>query len=686
MTTTVTAQIQLRRDTASNWISNDPILALGEIGYETDTQKQKIGDGATSWSLLDYYYRGDAQYAPIANGVTNGDSHDHSGGDGAQIAYSGLSGLPTLGSAAATDSTAYEAAGAIATHAALTTTHGISSFGATLVDDSDAATARSTLGLGTAATTASTDYATAAQGSTADTAIQPGDDAADLGSASATDGYVLTADGVGGSAWEAIVPTIEIVAPATYYSVVGVEASIWFSSLLKEVDGTVLLNWNVSGSVGKHIEDRWTHTPTDTTGNGTTLTVSIYTPQGSLITSHNFLYKVAAANEVANIILLYIGDSTVASTQILGDLADYATADTDLTLTLIGTQDTGTYPNEGYSGSSISWHYSNASSPFVSAGLFNFANYLSVNSFTAPNAVVIQLGTNDVFSKTTDSEVLSTAATAITQLSDMISQITTANPLAIVLLNLVIRPSSQTAMGDSYGVGQTEWRYKRNTQLWNKAMIDYAWPSSVVINPVNLNIDTTNGMANGVHPNDTGYQDIADAVYAALKNLAENFRLEAQPYIDWWNSAYNYATLPSIKTYGSLSGTVLTSTHLAYAYEGVQLLYSASIKCRYKIKVTAIKGLGVTSGYIGILLWNSGTAVSYDLPSGSDGLFTVYIGNLNRRGSISSDSWTVFETEIDLTSAPDFTHIAIHGSGNPSGPTEGIKIDLAGTAVWRILD
>ena len=43
----------------------------------------------------------DATYAPIAKGVTNGDAHDHSGGDGAQIAYSTLAGLPTLGDAAA---------------------------------------------------------------------------------------------------------------------------------------------------------------------------------------------------------------------------------------------------------------------------------------------------------------------------------------------------------------------------------------------------------------------------------------------------------------------------------------------------------------------------------------------------------------------------------------------------------
>ena len=47
----------------------------------------------------------------------------------------------------------------------------ISAFGKTLVDDTDAATARTTLGLGTAAITAATDYATAAQGTTADNAL-----------------------------------------------------------------------------------------------------------------------------------------------------------------------------------------------------------------------------------------------------------------------------------------------------------------------------------------------------------------------------------------------------------------------------------------------------------------------------------------------------------------------------------
>ena len=51
----------------------------------------------------------------------------------------------------------------------------VSTFGGTLIDDADAAAARTTLGLGTAATTAATDYATAAQGALAASATQPGD-------------------------------------------------------------------------------------------------------------------------------------------------------------------------------------------------------------------------------------------------------------------------------------------------------------------------------------------------------------------------------------------------------------------------------------------------------------------------------------------------------------------------------
>ncbi len=53
MTTTV-ARIQLRRDTAANWVISNPTLAAGETGVETDTKRFKIGDGSTTWTNLTY--------------------------------------------------------------------------------------------------------------------------------------------------------------------------------------------------------------------------------------------------------------------------------------------------------------------------------------------------------------------------------------------------------------------------------------------------------------------------------------------------------------------------------------------------------------------------------------------------------------------------------------------------------
>lgn len=51
-------QIKLRRDTAANFTSKNPVLGIGEPAYETDTKKLKIGDGATVYNNLDYFAGG----------------------------------------------------------------------------------------------------------------------------------------------------------------------------------------------------------------------------------------------------------------------------------------------------------------------------------------------------------------------------------------------------------------------------------------------------------------------------------------------------------------------------------------------------------------------------------------------------------------------------------------------------
>lgn len=48
-------RMQQRRGTAAQWTSGNPTLASGEIGFETDTGKFKLGNGTSTWTQLNYF-------------------------------------------------------------------------------------------------------------------------------------------------------------------------------------------------------------------------------------------------------------------------------------------------------------------------------------------------------------------------------------------------------------------------------------------------------------------------------------------------------------------------------------------------------------------------------------------------------------------------------------------------------
>ena len=57
-------RIQIRRDTAANWALANPVLAIGELGFETDTLKLKIGSGTETWNTLSYVLDATAYATP----------------------------------------------------------------------------------------------------------------------------------------------------------------------------------------------------------------------------------------------------------------------------------------------------------------------------------------------------------------------------------------------------------------------------------------------------------------------------------------------------------------------------------------------------------------------------------------------------------------------------------------------
>jgi len=79
-------RIQLRRDTAANWTSNDPTLAEGEAGFETDTGFLKIGDGTTAWTSLAYFTGPDVA---TGDGTTGGAASAGAGSQYVEITVAG---------------------------------------------------------------------------------------------------------------------------------------------------------------------------------------------------------------------------------------------------------------------------------------------------------------------------------------------------------------------------------------------------------------------------------------------------------------------------------------------------------------------------------------------------------------------------------------------------------------------
>ena len=94
-------QIQMRRDTATNWTSAGPTLAAGEWGLETDTLKFKIGDGTTAWASLAYSSL-PSGVLQLSGGAMTGPITTNSTFDGRDVAADGATAdaaLPKAGGA-----------------------------------------------------------------------------------------------------------------------------------------------------------------------------------------------------------------------------------------------------------------------------------------------------------------------------------------------------------------------------------------------------------------------------------------------------------------------------------------------------------------------------------------------------------------------------------------------------------
>jgi len=48
----MSTKIQIRRGSSADWASNNPVLSIGELGYDVTNNILKIGNGSNTWSTL----------------------------------------------------------------------------------------------------------------------------------------------------------------------------------------------------------------------------------------------------------------------------------------------------------------------------------------------------------------------------------------------------------------------------------------------------------------------------------------------------------------------------------------------------------------------------------------------------------------------------------------------------------
>lgn len=335
-------------------------------------------------------------------------------------------------------------------------------------------------------------------------------------------------------------PAPELVIPPTIYACEGRECNVYFENLHLGASSVWEHDVTTTSSVGKQQSERFTWIPSGS-ATASTLTVDVYNPRnGVKVLTKTANLRAAAASAATGITrkLIVVGDSLVNAGTITQTLLDISGTDV-MHVTCLGTQGTGPNNHEGRSGWTIN-QYVTSGSPFYISGAVNFPQYLTNNSIAVPDWVFIQLGINDCFSQSVDATCSALADTELAKLDTLITSIKAAG--AGVKVGVMIPPPPSfyaESFGENYAAGQVRWRYKRNILIWARQLVSkYTGQeaSRIYIVPSNTALDTVNNMLtassgpvnsrssiqvarqnNGVHPGTSGYQQIADAMWAFIK-------------------------------------------------------------------------------------------------------------------------------------------------------------------------
>lgn len=360
----------------------------------------------------------------------------------------------------------------------------------------------------------------------------------------------------------------------TYYAREGVEANVYFDNIVRSTAPLESLCVDILGSKGAQFGSFggfWRFTPSlSDTGSVSMSTVVLDPLSGAVLATNSWTLVTTRTNHPAVPVarrLVAVGDSTLGGSgaAVLAELVRIFSGNTNYSLTLEGSND-GTFNDSlgvsrtvrceaisGWSSAMLSTNSATAwteiggtsrtGSPFVHSGVFNLTNWASTYGVTVASNdwVLIHLGINDVFAAATDVSASAAAESCAGYIDSMVAAFRSLTPGVRVVVCSTIPPNaSQDGFGSSYGVGQNRQRYKRNRDILNERLrakfvdrtaskihfLDYG-ASLDSVNNYSVSATVANSRSavawnkatagSGVHPDPTGYHQLADTIAAFLE-------------------------------------------------------------------------------------------------------------------------------------------------------------------------
>ena len=350
---------------------------------------------------------------------------------------------------------------------------------------------------------------------------------------------------------------VRLVLPPVIPAVPGVEANLYFENVVLVVNPANYV-FDVDCEKGTQQAERWTFTPKPEDAGSYALKLRVIDQNNAVIAEADCTVQVVPAGTGKDKPLTYlaIGDSLTHASVYTQTLLDRCDAPDTPEVKLVGSHQPKNNPlnrHEGYGGwtaERFATLYTGAprvgvfhpwGSPFVYKNGDNppeidFGHYCQdYNGGASPNFVTIFLGCNDVF-HAVDDNLESTIDGILKYMDQLIGMVHALDATTRVGLIAPVPPAgTQDAFGSNYNNGQTRWQYLKNQhRLLERMVAAYGGREAEGLSliPAYINLDchhnypasegpanardtgSISRLNNGVHPNDAGYQQIGDSIYA----------------------------------------------------------------------------------------------------------------------------------------------------------------------------